>query len=382
MIEELALEMRWQVDKSSLYRHSGVVVMSEVITVVRRKGGFQQFDEIVEHSDDEELDVDMSDASESGLEVQKSGLQIVTPGELVSEDPVWMRGHGTYFLDNMTYSSVAGTVSKVNRLLSVIPLKSRYSPETGDHIVGRIAEVGNKRWRVDIGGRQHAVLMLGSVNLPGGILRRKSESDELQMRSFLKEGDLLNAEVQSLFQDGSASLHTRSLKYGKLRDGMFCQVPSSLIVRSKNHTHNLPGSVTVVLGVNGFIWLRKTSKMDTARDAPSGASMGSTGGPTGAKSLRADTVSITRLEEESSWQIYSDENDPSISDSIRETICRYANVIKALAYCEIGITQERIVSAYEASMAYPAVGSLIERDAMESLGNDVLNAEKMRGSPF
>lgn len=355
--------------------------MSEVITVSARRGGFQQFDSIADEFEEDE-DVDMSDVDEGESGGEKSGLQIVTPGELVSEDPAWMRGHGTYFLDNMTYSSVAGTVSKVNRLLSVLPLKGRYSPETGDHIVGRIAEVGNKRWRVDIGGKQHAVLMLGSVNLPGGILRRKSESDELQMRSFLKEGDLLNAEVQSLFQDGSASLHTRSLKYGKLRDGVFCQVPSSLIVRSKNHTHNLPGNVTVVLGVNGYIWLRKTSKMDSARDAPSGASMGSTSGPTGAKSLKADNVSITRLEEESSWQIYVDENDPTITNSVRQTIARYANVIKALAYCEIGITQERIVSAYEASMSYSNSGSLIEKEAMESLGDDVLNAEKMRGSPL
>lgn len=355
--------------------------MSEVITVSRRRGGFQRFGDFVEELE-EDGDVEMSDDDEGGSSGEKSGLQIVTPGELVSEDPAWMRGHGTYFLDNSTYSSVAGTVSRVNRLLSVLPLKGRYSPETGDHIVGRIAEVGNKRWRVDIGGKQHAVLMLGSVNLPGGILRRKSESDELQMRSFLKEGDLLNAEVQSLFQDGSASLHTRSLKYGKLRDGIFCQVPSSLIVRSKNHTHNLPGNVTAVLGVNGFIWLRKTSKMDSARDAPSGASMGSTGGPTGAKSLKADSISITRLEEESSWQIYADENDPTITNSVRQTIARYANVIKALAFCEIGITQERIVSAYEASMAYSDSGSLIEKEAMESLGDDVLNAEKMRGSPL
>lgn len=363
--------------------------MSEVITVVRRRGGFQHFGGESLFEEDDEGDIDMSNINEGNFEdraqsnnEENSGLQIVTPGELITDDPIWMRGHGTYFLDNMTYSSVTGTVSKVNRLLSVIPLKSRYSPETGDHIVGRIVEVGNKRWKVDIGGKQHAVLMLGSVNLPGGILRRKSESDELQMRSFLKEGDLLNAEVQSLFQDGSASLHTRSLKYGKLRDGQFCEVPSSLIIRSKNHTHNLPGNVTVVLGVNGFIWLRKTSTMDTARDAPSMGNVGpsSNSGPTGAKSLRAaDDMSITRLEEESSWQIYSDENSPSISNGIKKTISRYSNAIKILAYCEIGITQERIVSAYEASMAYSSIGSLIERDTMEAIGDDVLNAEKMRG---
>lgn len=357
--------------------------MSGVISVAKRKGVFQQSIDYSFDSGDEDEDVGMQDAGEGvrgKLDSSSSERHIVTPGELVTDDPVWMRGHGTYFLDNMTYSSVAGTVSRVNRLLSVIPLRSRYSPETGDHIVGRIAEVGNKRWRVDIGGKQHAVLMLGSVNLPGGILRRKSESDELQMRSFLKEGDLLNAEVQSLFQDGSASLHTRSLKYGKLRNGQFCQVPSSLIIRSKNHTHNLPGNVTVVLGVNGYIWLRKTSKMDMARDAPSGAEPAK-GAPIGNKTLRSsDSVSITRLEEESSWQIYSDENDPTISVSLRQTITRYANVIKALAYCEIGITQERIVGAYEASMVYSNVGSLIERETMETIGQDVLTAEKMRGT--
>jgi exosome complex component RRP4 len=37
------------------------------------------------------------------------------------------------------------------------------------------------------------------------------------MRQYLQEGDLISAEVQSVFSDGSLSLHTRSLKYGKVR---------------------------------------------------------------------------------------------------------------------------------------------------------------------
>lgn len=36
------------------------------------------------------------------------------------------------------------------------------------------------------------------------------------MRRYLQEGDLISAEVQSVFADGSLSLHTRSLKYGKV----------------------------------------------------------------------------------------------------------------------------------------------------------------------
>ncbi|CCH58108.1 hypothetical protein TBLA_0A03080 [Henningerozyma blattae CBS 6284] len=378
--------------------------MSDVISITKKSGSFQKFnwsDDIerslnksIYHKNDE-MDIDSDeDEDEKDIDTLTSGAttstnnstfnnqQIVTPGELVTDDPMWMRGHGTYYLSNMTYSSVAGAVSKVNRLLSVLPLKARYSPETGDHIVGRITEVGNRRWKVDIGAKQHAVLMLGSVNLPGGILRRKSENDELQMRSFLKEGDLLNAEVQTLFQDGSASLHTRSLKYGKLRDGIFLRVPSSLIVRSKNHTHNLPGNVTVVLGVNGYIWLRKTSQMDLTNDSSStnlnSSTASSTQGPTG--SINTNSISITRLEEESSWRIYSDENDKNITNNLRKTISRYTNVIRALSMGEIGITKERIVTGYEASMAFPNIGSLIELNNMQTICEDVINAEKMRGN--
>lgn len=320
-------------------------------------------------------DIEMSDDENAQQGLSK---EMVTPGELVTEDPAWMKGHGTYYLDEKTYSSVAGSILRVNRLLSVVPLRGRYSPETGDHVIGRITEVGQKRWKVDIGARQDAVLMLGSVNLPGGVLRRKNESDELQMRSFLKEGDLLNAEVQSLFQDGSASLHTRSLKYGKLRNGHFVRVPSSLIVRSRNHTHQLPGNVSVIIGVNGFIWLSKTTASANSQlnvsAAKTEASLAGRSGYTPGQG----SVSITRLEEESSWQIYSDKNEP-ISHSIRSTITRYTNVLKALAHCEIVITEARIVSGYEASMAYDNAGSLVDTEAMESIGNDVINAEKMRG---
>lgn len=37
------------------------------------------------------------------------------------------------------------------------------------------------------------------------------------MRTFFEEGDLLVAEVQAFFSDGAMSLHTRSLRYGKVR---------------------------------------------------------------------------------------------------------------------------------------------------------------------
>ena len=66
----------------------------------------------------------------------------------------------------------------------------RYTPEVGDLVIGRIGEVGSSRWKVEANARQDAVLMLSSVNLPGGVQRRKIESDALKMREFLAEGDV------------------------------------------------------------------------------------------------------------------------------------------------------------------------------------------------
>ncbi|CAD1811648.1 Exosome complex exonuclease RRP4 N-terminal region family protein [Candida parapsilosis] len=327
-----------------------------------------------EGSDD---DIEVDEASQQDPRHQEVRANaIVTPGELITSDPVWMKGHGTYFINDKTYSSVVGNISRVNRLLSVNAIRGKYVPETGDHVVGRITEVANKRWKVDIGTKQDAILMLGSVNLPGGILRRKSESDELQMRSFLKEGDLLNCEVQTIFNNGIASLHTRSLKYGKLRNGIFLKIPSSLVVKSKNHSYDLPGNVSVILGVNGYIWLYKTK----AKLAPSTVNSNGLKVQSGTKDYTPGqgSISITRLEEESSWEIYSDKNE-EINQSTRNNIARYCNVIKALAFGELGITEQRIIMGYEASLAYANVGSLIDRESMEQLCREVLTSEEMRG---
>lgn len=46
--------------------------------------------------------------------------------------------------------------------------------------------------------------------------RRRSIEDERMMRLYLKEGDLISAEVQSSNADAGLSLHTRSLKHGKV----------------------------------------------------------------------------------------------------------------------------------------------------------------------
>ncbi|KAH9987158.1 hypothetical protein BJV74DRAFT_506717 [Russula compacta] len=249
-----------------------------------------------------------------------------------------MRGHGTYVDGDEVVASVAGVIERVNKLVTVRALRTRYNPEVGDLVIGRITEVQPRRWKVDANARQDAVLMLSSVNLPGGVQRRKLESDELQMRNFFEEGDLLVAEVQAFFADGAMSLHTRSLKYGKLRNGQLVSVPPILIRRLKSHFCSLPSGVDLILGLNGYIWISKHVK-DNEREGEEG--------------FDAEAV-------------YSNQND-EIDDATRIDIARISNIIRVLASRSVPITDAIVLKAYEWAIE-------LDSDLKDLLMGDVADA--------
>ncbi|RLN44567.1 hypothetical protein BBJ29_009089 [Phytophthora kernoviae] len=202
------------------------------------------------------------DSSEDPDELpDESQVVVVTPGQVIStETGAFLRGHGTYLSGrNELVASVAGVVEKVNQLITVRPLVSRYIGEVGDIVVGRVTDVASKRWKVDVNGQQDASLMLSSVTLPGGAQRRRTYADQLQMRQFFVENDLISAEIQEVRYDGSLSLHTRSLRYGKLENGQFVAVAAPLVKRMKQHMLTLPGiGIDVILGTNGYIWVSRS----------------------------------------------------------------------------------------------------------------------------
>ncbi|KAK1828130.1 hypothetical protein QBC39DRAFT_313590 [Podospora conica] len=277
---------------------------------------------------------------------------IVTPGEPITSDPQWMRGHGTHLSPSAPgtiTSSLAGTLTRTNKLLSVRPLHSRYAPEVGDLVVGRIVEVQAKRWRVDVGASQLASLPLSAINLPGGILRKRTETDELQIRTFFAEGDLLVAEVQQLFADGGAVLHTRSLKYGKLRNGVFVAVPGGSaggVVRSRRQVWTFEadegaGEVDVVLGVNGYVWIAK-HVAPRVEEATAGGGVG-----------------ITNMEEVVSATMYSSQNDRIGRETVRE-IARLRGVVTALFENGLRVDEEMVMRGYKEAVEMAVMGEGVE----------------------
>lgn len=240
------------------------------------------------------------------------------PGASIPADAGVVRGHGTYAAPGPTAltATVSGVVERVNKLVAVRPLRARYAPEVGDVVVGRVVEITAKRWKMDVNAHGDAYLLLTAVNLPGG-QRRRNQEDELNMRSFFLEGDLVSAEVQELRNDGGVALHTRSLRYGKLERGQFVTAQSSLIKRAKKHFHILPCGVHIILGNNGYIFLSIL-----APEAPDAVE-----GP--------DSAALTRLE-------------PSVEE--RMTIARVKNSIVALDSQFVAISPDTIMDVYTTSL--------------------------------
>ncbi|XP_042334678.1 exosome complex component RRP4 [Sceloporus undulatus] len=255
---------------------------------------------------------------------------LVAPGDTITTDPGYMRGHGTYLAEEKLIASVAGVVERVNKLVCVKALKTRYNGEVGDIVVGRITEVQQKRWKVETNSRLDSVLLLSSMNLPGGELRRRSAEDELAMRDYLQEGDLISAEVQAVFSDGAVSLHTRSLKYGKLGQGVLVQVSPSLVKRQKTHFHDLPCGASIILGNNGFIWIYPTPEQ---KDEEAGGF-------------------VTNLE--------------LVPLADREVISRLRNCIMALVTQKLMLYDTSILYCYEASIPHQ-IKDLLKPEVMEEI---------------
>eukprot|EP00730_Choanoeca_flexa_P014341 TRINITY_DN6239_c0_g1_i2.p1 TRINITY_DN6239_c0_g1~~TRINITY_DN6239_c0_g1_i2.p1 ORF type:complete len:293 (+),score=50.28 TRINITY_DN6239_c0_g1_i2:140-1018(+) len=268
------------------------------------------------------------DTRQDKINASALGIHVVVPGDLITTEDGFMRGHGTFQEGGKLYAAVAGVVERINKVVSVRPTRTRYVGEIGDVVVGRILEVASRRWMVDTQSRLNSVLKLSSVNLPGGVLRRKSATDELMMREFFREGDLISAEVQAIYQeDGTLSLHTRSLRYGKLGPGTFISVPSVLVKRPKHHFHRLPCGVALVLGNNGYIWMGSHLAEDTTQ---------------------------------------AQQQTTELSSDMRLKIARVHNCIAALAKRSLSIFDSSIIFTYEDSEPYE-VAELLEAEILQNI---------------
>jgi exosome complex component RRP4 len=246
------------------------------------------------------------------------------------EDGV-LKGHGTSELNGEVVATICGVVERVNKLVYVRGLRARYKPEVGDIVVGRVIEIAQKRWKLEINFSQDAVLMLSSMNMPDGAQRRRTAVDELNMRSIFVEDDVVCAEVRNFHNDGSLQLQARSQKYGKLEKGQLLTVPPYLVKRSKQHFHHLEQyGIDLIMGCNGFIWVgehvevRDNMVVDETNNSEQNA--------------------ISDLKPGTQDQTYT-------PLETRQNICRIANAIRVLSSLGFSVTVEVIMEVVNLSIS-------------------------------
>ena len=115
--------------------------------------------------------------------------------------------------------------------------------------------MNKKSWDVDIFAQRYGTLNLTAINLPRGEQRIRNEDDQMQMRLYFKENDLLSGEIQQIHINGTIHIQTRNLKYGKLKNGILLKVNHMLIKKTKHQFIDLVDDIKAILGLNGIIWI-------------------------------------------------------------------------------------------------------------------------------
>jgi exosome complex component RRP4 len=153
------------------------------------------------------------------------------------------------------------------------------------------------------------------------------------------------------------SLHTRSLKYGKLRNGRLVIVPPTLVVRQKSHFHSLPYGIELIVGLNGYIWVQAPSAISKAES-----------------SAHKTSGDDWQPEASGSMAIYSSKNDP-IDPDTRANIDRTAVCIELLAKHWISISLAHVHAAYDASLQLSTEDGLgVEVDQLHMHANTIIAA--------
>ncbi|XP_074274176.1 exosome complex component RRP4 homolog [Silene latifolia] len=264
--------------------------------------------------------------SVSSKSLSDASVTVADPIPVNLHDSSILKGHGTLDLDGELISTNCGIVERVDRLVYVRSTKSRYIPETGNVIVGRVVEVAQKVWKVDVNAYHEGSLMLASVTLLDGIQRRRNEVDELNMRNIFEENDVISVEVRNVQNNYTAQLQARSDKYGKLDRGQLIVVPCYLVKKRKQHFHQLDQyGVLIILGCNGYVWVGELIEAKDSMEVD--ISEQTHGGFTKSEEKEQHTTSL----------------------ETRQNICRISNAVRVLAILGFNITVEVILEIFELS---------------------------------
>jgi exosome complex component RRP4 len=135
------------------------------------------------------------------------------------------------------------------------------------------------------------------------------------------------------------SLHTRSLKYGKLRNGLLIELAPRLVRRLKSHFYHLPPpcgpvGVDVILGLNGYVWVSMGTPQGSREGGEGFDAEGVYRADNDVSCVRDDALLHANMLQE-------------ITPESRQAITDVANVIKTFASHDIPLADTLIAEGYQ-----------------------------------
>ena len=177
--------------------------------------------------------------------------KVVIPGEIIAEGEDLLPGEHTEKIDGKVISLRYGLAEEQNSLIKVIPLSGVYSPRRGNVVIGKIENLTNNGWVVDIGSADSAFLSLMEVP-------RYVNKDA--MEEVFKIDELLIAKIWSIGKRG-IDLSIKSRGYGKIEEGMVFSVNSNKVPRIIGKEGSMINIIKEKTGCeidvaqNGYVWI-------------------------------------------------------------------------------------------------------------------------------
>ena len=180
------------------------------------------------------------------------GRQIVIPGQILGDIPVFKPGRGTFVENKKIYAERLGVLTIQDNFINIIPLKGRYEPIVGDFVIGVVEEASTSNWMVDINAPYPALLHVHEVPW---------EIEFADTEKYLNTGDTILAKILSVDESKKLQITLNDRNLFKLKGGHIIEFEPSIYRRIMGKKYSMIEIIQkytrcrIKVGKNGRIWI-------------------------------------------------------------------------------------------------------------------------------
>lgn len=179
---------------------------------------------------------------------------IVVPGEIIAKGMDHLPGQGTFREEDNIIVSQLGLLNIENRIVKVIAMGGRYIPRIGDHVIGKIVNVGLGNWMIDIGYAYEASLSVKDAT--SEYIERGSD-----LSKYFDFNDTIMAKIVGVSKTKFIDLTMKGPGLRKLKGGKIINVAPTKVPRIIGKQGSMISMIkdatkcNIFVGKNGRVWI-------------------------------------------------------------------------------------------------------------------------------